>query len=321
MIQPGFALSRLKAPMSWLDDPIKIATVSAICSAFFYGLGIHMVRFGLNHVNARVGVTISSAVTAVMYLVLSPLWFNWEDATNPALLIFAGFALLHPLLSRYMAYEANKRVGATISSTFDAASPLLSVLFAVVVLSERPDALTMFGTLLAVGGALYIYWNPAVAKASMRIAVCLALGAMCMRSLNTVVSKFGLELVQNPMMAAFVAYASSWVLAQAGMWTMPVRGMTSRTGLAWFVAAGVLTFGGSACMYTALLYGDVVVVAPILAGYPLFALCFGWVLRVERLTPSNLVGVIVILAGILIVTTQAHAAEHLWLMSDCVRSA
>lgn len=287
-----------------MEDASLLAPMLALVSALLYGLSAQLVRFGLSHVDARVGVTVSTGTTALTYLVVAPLWLNWNDATNPALLIFAGFGLLHPLLSRYMAYEANRRVGATVSSTFESASPLLSVLFAMVVLRERPDAIVVLGTVVAVAGALYIYWHPAVALSLMRSAILLALGAMVLRALNNIVGKIGLELLPNPLMAAFVAYGVAGTCAALGLRFQPRAAVVSRSGIAWFALVGVVTAGAAGCLYGALMLGDVVVVAPIMAGYPFFVMSIGWLLRVERLTTRNVIGVLVVAAGVVLISLR-----------------
>lgn len=289
-----------------LDNVLLLTPLLALTAALLYGLSGQLVKLGLDHLDARRGVTISSGTTALTYLLVAPLWLNWQDATNPAIFIFAGFGLFHPLLSRYMAYEANRHVGATVSSTFQSFSPLFSVAAAVVLLNERPDGLMVLGTLIAVAGAAYIYWQPQVARKLMRAAVLLAFGAMALRALNNVVGKAGLELLPNPMMAAFTAYGVSWLIAVAGLRFSPPRtpAPVSRAGLGWFALVGVITTGASACLYGALLHGEVVVVAPIMAAYPFFVMLMGWLLRIERLTARNVTGVLVVVAGVVLITLR-----------------
>jgi drug/metabolite transporter, DME family len=286
-------------------DPTVVSSTLALLAAFLYGLSVHLVRRGLAHTDARAGVMISTGATAATFALLAPLWFNLEHATHPGLLIFAAFGLLHPLVSRYMAFEANRRVGATISATFESASPLLSVAVAVVLLRERPDAILVLGTLVAVGGGVYIYWHPAVAHTLMRSAVLLAMGAMTLRAMNNIVGRVGLEYVPNPMMAAFVTFMVSWLGAMLSYRVRPATAAWNRAGTGWFIAVGIVTAAASGCLYGALFFGEVVVVAPILAAYPFFVLVLGWGLRMERLTPRNLVGVVFVVLGVVAVSVQS----------------
>jgi drug/metabolite transporter (DMT)-like permease len=289
-----------------VEDPTLLSTVLALIAALLYGLSGQIVRLGLNHLDARTGVTISSGTTALTYLLLAPLWLNWEEATNPVLLLFAALGFFHPLLSRYMAYEANRRVGATIASTFEAFSPLLSMVVAALFLHERPDPVVVGGTLIAVAGGVYIYWHPAVARSLMRTAILLAFGAMVLRSLNNIVLKVGLDLLPNPMMAAFTGYGVSWTIARIGLSLSCPRGTgpVARAGIAWFAFVGVITACASGCLYGALMHGDIVIVAPIMAAYPFFVMFTGWLLRAERLTARNVTGVLVVVAGLVLITIR-----------------
>ena len=147
-------------------------------------MSANAVRAGLRHLDSRTGAIVSIGGTVGCYLLVSPLWMRAEDWINPGLLIFAAFGFVHPWLSRYMAYEANRRVGATISATFEANSPLFTTALAIVFLGERLTLLLAAGTLMTVVGIGWIYWNREVAASIMRAAALLALGAMVLRGLS-----------------------------------------------------------------------------------------------------------------------------------------
>ena len=281
--------------------------VLAFAAALLYGVSGQVVRLGLGHLDVRTAVTVSSGVTALTFLLVSPLWFKWQDATNPGILIFAAFGFFHPLVSRYLAYEANRRVGATISSTFESLSPLLSVAVAIVFLRERPDAFIIAGTMLAVAGGAYIYWHPSVSRSLIRTAMLMALAAMSLRAMNNVVGKVGLDLVPNPMMAAFTAYSVSFLIAISSLKIAPPQRAigASPRGIGWFAAVGVITAVASGCLYGALMMGEVVIVAPILASYPVFVMLIGWLLGTEPPTARNMTGVLAVVIGVALITARA----------------
>ena len=287
-----------------MPDSLLAVPLLTLGAAAFFGMSANAVRTGLRYLDSRTGAIISIGSTAGCYLLLSPLWMRSDDWTNPGLLIFAGFGLLHPWLSRYMAYEANRRVGATISATFEANSPLLTAALAIVFLGERLTPLLAAGTLMTMGGMVWIYWNREVAASIMRAAALLALGAMVLRGLLIFVTKIGLVLMPNPVMGAFSAYTVSLACAlgyhvvKAGGGPVPVL----RDGGAWFVLTGALTATGTFCLFTALLSGQVVVVSPILASYPLFTMLTAWVLSTERLGRRAVAGVVLAVAGVVMVS-------------------
>lgn len=288
------------------DSLISVPLLTLLAAAVF-GMSANAVRAGLKYLDSRTGAIVSIGSTVSCFLLVSPLWMRVEDWTNPGLLIFAGFGLVHPWLSRYMAYEANRRVGATISATFEANSPLFTAILAFAFLGERMTILLAAGTLMTVGGIGWIYWNREVAASIMRAAALLALGAMVLRGLLIFVTKIGLGVMPNPVMGAFAAYVVSLTcalgfhFAKAGGGAIPVMG----GGGAWFLLTGALTATGTFCLFTALLHGQVVVVSPILASYPLFTMLVAWLLATERLSRRAIMGVTVTVVGVSLVSFAA----------------
>ena len=203
--------------------------------------------------------------------------------------------------------RANRRVGATISATFEANSPLFTAALAMAFLGERLTALIAAGTITTVAGMLSIYWNRSVAASIMRAAALLALGAMVLRALLSIVGKVGLEILPNPVMAAFAAYAVSLACALAFRRLRAPGGAIPilRRGAAWFVLTGVLTALGTFCLFSALLRGQVIVVAPILASYPAFTMLAAWWLRAERLSGRTIAGVLTAMVGVVLVSLGA----------------
>ena len=305
---PGFKSARAaSARLSPMADSLVAVPLLTLCAAAFFGMSANTVRAGLRHLDSRTAAIVSIGSTVGCYLLVSPLWMRAQDWTNPGLLIFAAFGLVHPWLSRYMAYEANRRVGATISATFEANSPLFTAALAVVFLGERLTMLLAAGTLMTVAGIGWVYWNRAVAASIMRAAALLALGAMVLRGLLMLITKIGLGVMPNPVMGAFAAYAVSLVcalgfhFARAGGGTIPVV----RGGGGWLLLTGALTATGTFCLFTALLRGQVVVVSPILASYPLFTMLTAWLFATELLGRRAVAGVIVTVAGVVLVSFAA----------------
>ena len=291
-----------------MPESLVAVPLLTLCAAAFFGMSANAVRAGLRTLDSRTGAIISIASTVCCYALVAPLWMHAEDWTNPGLLIFAAFGLVHPWLSRYMAYEANRRVGATISATFEANSPLFTAALAIVFLGEQLTLLIAFGTLMTVAGIGWVYWNREVAASIMRTAALLALGAMVLRGLLVFVTKIGLVIMPNPVMGAFAAYAVSLVCALSFHYAKAGGGRIPFTqgGGQWFVLTGALTATGTACLFTALLSGQVIVVSPILASYPLFTMLTAWLLATERLSRRAIAGVIVTVAGVSLVSLASQ---------------
>ena len=68
-----------------------------------------------------------------------------------------------------------------------------------------------------------------------------------------------------------------------------------------FGSVGGLIALAIACMYGALVNGQVVVVSPIVAAYPLFTLLTAVALGAERLSTKLLAGVVLVVGGVVLI--------------------
>jgi drug/metabolite transporter (DMT)-like permease len=77
------------------------------------------------------------------------------------------------------------------------------------------------------------------------------------------------------------------------------RAPFDRRGIFWFIAVGICNGLGVLAMYSALNRGQVSVVSPLVATYPLFTLALSaLLLREERFGPRVLLGVALTVAGV-----------------------
>ena len=86
----------------------------------------------------------------------------------------------------------------------------------------------------------------------------------------------------------------------------PMRSIPRR-GLVYFVCTGSIIAVAMACLYAALRLGNVVVVAPIVASYPLFALAAAFAIGEERVTRQLLGGVALVVAGVVLISYTTAA--------------
>ena len=108
----------------------------SLIAAVLFGVSTTAVRLGLKYLDPQTGSVVSIATTVVCLLLVSPWWMHAGYWSNPGVWVFAVGGLVHPVFSRLMAYEANKRVGPTVSSTFDGTSPLFAAGMAIAFLDE-----------------------------------------------------------------------------------------------------------------------------------------------------------------------------------------
>ena len=295
------------APVADVTSSPYLAPLLALGASLCFGIGWHLIRQGLYHLDSQRGSAISIATTTLCLALLAPLWFQVQDWRNPGLLAFVVAGLVHPVLSRYLGYEANRRVGPTVSMTFDSTSPLFAAALAIGLLGESPSPGIALGTLLTVGGVTVIYWTPIAPAAAMRVAVLFALGAALFRAVGMVAGKVGLNVLPNPLMAAFVTFAVSALIALGtARWQGKalLRPLLAGAKPWWFVGSGILSAIASVCLYDALLIGDAVVVIPIVCATPLFTMMAGALLGLETLTRRIVLGVVIAVAGVILVSTS-----------------
>ena len=287
-----------------MEPSSLLSPALALAAAVIYGIVAQSTRLGLNYLDSQRGSALSILTTLSCFVLISPWWFSVQDWLNPGLFAFALAGLVHPVLSRYFAYEANRRVGATISSTFDATSPLFGAVLAILFLGEVLSSGLVGGTLLVMLGVMFVYWAPATPSLVMQTAVLFSFGAALFRAVGLVAGKFGLNVLPNAFMAAFVTFAVSALLAVSLLKVQRkslVKHLT-KSGSWWFVVSGVLSAGASVCVYFAFLHGRAVVVIPIVSAAPLFTLLIGRVFGLEKLTARIILGVSVTISGVALVS-------------------
>ncbi len=276
----------------------------ALLAAVLFGVSNNVVRQGLKYLDSQSGTVVSISTATACLLLVSPWWMHADDWRNPAVWVFAAGGLVHPIFSRLMAFESNKRVGPTVSATFDGTAPLFAAGMAIAALGERLTLPIAVGTLLTTVGVMALFWRPSTPHKVMQAAALFALGAAVLRALIGVIGKFGLEMLPNPLMGVFIAYAVSTVAASVifGIRSRSAPLRFSRAGLFWFMSVGVITAVAAACFFSALLFGQVIVVTPIVSTSPLFTMLTAMVFGADRLTLKVVISVLIVVLGVMLVS-------------------
>jgi len=213
---------------------------------------------------------------------------------------------MHPLFSIYLAFEATKRMGATVSATISATAPLFATAGAVFLLGEHITLMLLLGTVGTVLGIMVLTWNRNGFRDWPLWAIMLPIGAAMIRAANHNLGKFGLDMLPSPYAAALVSFTVSLfgavIINRLRLGRLPVP--LPVRGLLWSGCAGALIAIGILCMYTALHCGRVVVVSPIIASFPLFTLLISLLFRQERFKLRILLGVVLVIGGIVWICIQ-----------------
>jgi drug/metabolite transporter (DMT)-like permease len=131
--------------------------------------------------------------------------------------------------------------------------------------------------------------------------------AALIRALSQGFTKIGFADIPSPYFAALVGYSVSAVLAtviylgRGEAWPPLHR----RPGLLWFSAAGFINAGAIALLYVALRHGELVVVGPAVATYPVFTLLLSalW-FRQELITWRKIAGVALVVPGVVLIASK-----------------
>jgi hypothetical protein len=95
--------------------------VLALCASFLFGLALVLTQFGLRHVPPTRGASISIPTSAVLLSALAPFMLDWDGWDPRGALIFVLVGLLFPATVTLLTFEANRRMGPSVSGARSAA--------------------------------------------------------------------------------------------------------------------------------------------------------------------------------------------------------
>lgn len=293
--------------MALAHETVLHAMAFAMLAAVLFGAALVTTQSGLKHMNALSGARVSIPVaTALFWLCVPALDLSGWQATAAS--VFAVVGIFFPAAVTLLTFEANRRLGPTVAGTIGSTTPLFAVLAAALFLGEPLGARELAATFIIVLGTMALYAKRGGdASASSRAVLWLPLSAAVLRAFAQVLAAAGLALWPNPFAAALVGYSVS----TAVIWMAPLFSrrrqavVFSGRGVLWFALTGVLNGTAVLSMYSALNAGPVQIVSPIVATYPLFTLALGvLVLRQERLSRRLIVGVVLIVAGVVVLLAR-----------------
>jgi drug/metabolite transporter (DMT)-like permease len=140
-------------------------------------------------------------------------------------------------------------------------------------------------------------------RALTAVAILLPLAGAAIRGAAQAAVKGGLALWSDPFVAVLIGYTVSCATIFAASRTLVPASSApiNRRGVLWFMSVGACNGAGILAMYAALARGQVSVVSPLVATYPLFTLALSAAfLREEKLGPRVLLGVALTVAGVVV---------------------
>jgi drug/metabolite transporter (DMT)-like permease len=244
----------------------------SLSAAFCFGLGLVLSNLGLRGMSPLKGAAVGIPVAALFSASLAPFLVDFSQFSPRAVAIFVAVGCMFPLLVTLLTFEANRRIGPSLTGALGNLTPLLAVAIAFVMLGDAPSGAQLAAIGIIVAGVALLLWRPQNLSAGVTLlALALPVGAAAVRGLVQPLVKLGLESWPDPVVAATIGYIVSAVLV-IGLSASRQNGtatMLRAPATLWFVAVGICNGCAVLLMYAALARGSVAVVAPLVACYPL----------------------------------------------------
>jgi len=276
----------------------------ALLASAFLGTAVVIANVGLRHLDPARGALVSIPSTTLLLWLLAPFLLSSQGWNATAFAIFAAVGVVFPAVVTLLNFASNRITGPTIAGTVSSTTPLFAVLVAIVFLREPLTVPAATGTAAIVLGVIAFTGGPGSGTRTWAAwVILLPLAGAAIRGGSQAAVKAGLALWPDPFVAVLVGYSVSCAtIFAAGRTLVPKEAAPlNRRGILWFVAVGFCNGLGVLAMYAALNAGQVSVVSPLVATYPLFTLALSAIfLREERFGPRVLLGVALTVAGVIV---------------------
>jgi len=280
----------------------------ALTSAFLFALSIQVQNLGLAHVDPRSGVLVNMAMTVLMYWVLSPFFIESSFWFTKAALLFALVGLFRPALSVNLAVAGVKLMGPTLTSGLAATAPIFAAFFAIILLDETLTLPIAIGTGGVVAGIVVTAIKPARGEPRgwPLWAMLLPLGAAFFRAVGHPITMIGFKELPDPFFAGLVSYSVSLLVSLIFFKMQRRKFVDFSWGYGWFALAGIINGISIYSLNTALKFGQLLTVAPIVACSPVFTMLMGLLLfKRETITLRMVLSIILVVSGVIIVVIQS----------------
>jgi drug/metabolite transporter (DMT)-like permease len=278
-----------------------VAVYLAGLSTLFFGAALVTGKFALRTLDARSGAAISVPTGTALFLLVSPFVLDLSGYVAQAALLFAVVGMFFPAAVTIITFEANHRLGPTMTGTISSTAPLFALVAAAWILGEHIPARAALASVGIVGGVALLTWKSSGTRATaVSWSLLLPLLGAMLRGLAHAMARAGLLLWPNPYAASLIGYTvSSAAVVAINHLPGAEKGKRDKRAVVWFMITGVLNSGALLLMYAALAKAPVAIVAPIVAAYPLVTVMLSAaILREETLGVRAVAGAALTVASI-----------------------
>ncbi len=276
-----------------------LAGLFAIASCVLYGGGHTFVRRALSFTNSYSVSMLAFQVNALLMWLLALLIFPGSVVLSSTLIIFLIDGALITTTGRMALYEGFDRVGVSRAAPISGSSPLFSALLAVIFLRERLTLPLLLGTASIVVGIALISQQGSAHHKFRRRDILFPLLAAFVWGVGPNIRRWGLTSGIHPVLGAAISSSVAAILVPIMLHFIGRPPYLDRKACAFIIPAAIINGFGFLFSFFALARGNVVVVAPLLAIYPLFSLLFSFIFlrEMEKVTGRVAAGALLLIAG------------------------
>lgn len=280
--------------------------VFAFGSAVFAGLTAILAKCGIRKTDSNVATALRTIVVLIfswimVFIVGSQSGISAISARSWLFLVLSGLATGASWLCYFRALQLgdiNKVV------PIDKSSVILTILLAFIILQEEITIAKGAGVVLVGAGTFLMIEKKDVAekKSAKKSWILYAAGSAVFASLTSILGKIGISEVESNLGTAIrtvVVLVMAWVMVLVTGKTGSVKSVPKKELL--FIGLSGLATGGSwLCYYKALQDGPASIVVPIDKLSIVVTVVFSYIVFKEKLSKKALIGLLLIIAGTLI---------------------
>ena len=290
-----------------------LAVALSLLSAIGLASTAVMSRIGMQGVH-RVNATGVSLVVGFLLTLLLALAVEYSDLVSVPMAVLPWvlvFGVVHFGIGRSAGFVAIDIVGASRTALFVSAQSPIAALIAIVFIGEslRPlvgagMAAVVVALVLASGDSLTEGW-----RTDRRYLFGCLTGLFSGASMGVgfVLSKQTVEVYDSPLVVTSLSMLAAMVfvvpVVAVAVTRYPSVRSFDRKSMGFILLSGFGTALAGAAQFFAVKHGDVVVVAPIIATFPLWTLLLAhvFIARLEQITPRLVAGALLAVAGVIAV--------------------
>lgn len=277
------------------------AQILAFFTSIWYAGALVLSRLGLRYSTPDT-VTLVSILVQNVTLWSAVYWTGGiPNVSGVAVGIFCIVGTFQ-MAVRLLAYTGVLKIGAARSGALQSISPLIAATIAIAVLGELATPLIIAGTMLVVVGIILVSWKPERELPSFRWwHLLLPVGAACLTGMNHPLRRYAFSLSNEPLFfSAFMGLVSlTGFFIYRTVSPRKRRLEWDRRAFGPFLWTGIFETLSILFIMTSLSAGRVVVVVPIAATYPVWALIGAklFLRDVERITWKTVAGILSVVVG------------------------